>query len=319
LSPLLSLVVPTYSNADGLKKLLTSIASQTVKDIEVVVIDNGATYNVRSALREFASTRVKIVSLAHNSYICFAVNTGVDASSGSLIGVINDDSWLAHDWAEYAVAAFTEYPEIGSLASLIFRSDMTTIDSAGNHLGINGLATKLYWQQPYETAPLAPNRVFGPSNSCAVYRRDDFRRAGGFDDDFIAYLDDIDISFRMQLLGIESHFDPRCKAYHVGNATPKRQARVAFLMERNTVWNMIKNYPYALLRRHHREMSASVLRPLPLTNYHSRSAWALGKQAALVGLPKMIQKRRTIQRSARVPSTRIEALLLEHEVTVSHL
>jgi hypothetical protein len=90
-------------------------------------------------------------------------------------------------------------------------------------------------------------------------------------------------------------------------------------MERNMVWNLVKNMPGALLERHCRRLIVAKSAPAPLHDGESHLGWLLGKSRGIMGINKMIKKRRDIQTRRRASLAHLDALLLSRTVVKCHL
>ncbi|MDQ0845647.1 GT2 family glycosyltransferase [Streptomyces sp. V1I6] len=308
----ISIVVPTSFRTDKVRKSVRSVLAQSMPDLELIVVNNGQPPAIASAtLGDITDPRLRIVTLRRNSFFCAPVNYGVSVSSAPYVATLNDDAWLAGDWAENVLSTFGRNPGAGSVASLIIQAnDTTLIDSAGSHVDLWGRASNLLWGAPLASTPGSASPVFSVSSCCAAYRRASWDAAGGLDEDFTAYLEDVDLGFRMQLIGMTCLFDPGCRAYHYGSGTPTPSAYKAFLIERNHVWNIVKNFPSALLRRRALPILKAQSRPVVLQNGSSLGSFLSGKAAAAVLSRKMLRKRETIQRSRRISVSALEALLM---------
>ncbi len=150
-------------------------------------------------------------------------------AGGAYIAVLNDDAWVDPDWAARIIETFKHDPDVGSVASLVLRPGGQRVDSAGDHLDVTGRASNIGWGQYISEIPLEPVEVFSPAGSCAAYRRDALHLAGAFDEDFVAYLDDIDLGFRLQLLGFKCVFNPACRAQHIGGGNLQDAVQGALL------------------------------------------------------------------------------------------
>ncbi len=137
-------------------------------------------------------------------------------------------------------------------------------------------------------------RVFGACAGAALYRRSFFEKAGMFDEDFFAYLEDVDINFRAMRLGLRCLSVPGAKVYHMGSQTSG--GRLNTFTVSQTTHNMIRvvvhNYPLSILLRqwpvivlHHFGWLA-----LMLFSRHF-SAYLKGIRAALRSFPSMLKKR----------------------------
>ena len=152
-----------------------------------------------------------------------------------------------------------------------------------------------------------------------MYRASALHLAGGFDEDFVAYLDDIDLGFRLQLLGFRCLFEPAARAHHVGGATPKNRTRALHLTERNMVTNILKNFPSAILRRFSGEIVSVHARPAKVHGGSSFLAWATGMLGASAQLGRTLAKRRAVQATRRVSDSYVAALLSSREISECHL
>ncbi len=153
--------------------------------------------------------------------------------------------------------------------------------------------------------------VFSPCAGAAVYRRSAFLEIGDFDEDFFAYLEDIDWGLRAQLAGYSSRYEPRAVAYHMGGATTGQRRRYYnTLQRRNQILIVVKDYPPDALVRH-----------LPKVLLH-QAGWivaaardgALREQLRSIGgalrlLPRMLRKRRAVQRLRRASLADLDAVM----------
>jgi GT2 family glycosyltransferase len=195
---IISVVIPTYSRFDLLVDSIDALLSQTVKGVEIIVVDNTSPKGIKDQVMHRYGSRVQIIRLDRNYFFCGAVNRGSELVHGRYLAVLNDDCRPALDWAERVIETFAEYPEAGSVATLVLRaSEPHLIDSAGDHLDVSGRASNRHWNDHFAFISLSTGPVFSAAGSCAVYRRDLFLEAGRFDEDFVAYLDDIDLGFRL--------------------------------------------------------------------------------------------------------------------------
>ncbi len=93
--------------------------------------------------------------------------------------------------------------------------------------------------------------TFFPNGGAFAVTRDAYHRAGGFDDAFFAYYDDVDLGWRLRLVGLDMRVEDAAIVYHRHGATSRTQpaGQKRFLMERNALWTLLKNYGEATLRR----------------------------------------------------------------------
>ncbi|MFJ8078504.1 glycosyltransferase family 2 protein [Streptomyces sp. NPDC096176] len=308
----ISIVIPSSFRTEMLRRSVRSVLDQSMPDLELVVVNNGRSADVAaSMLGDFSDPRLRMVSLRRNSFFCAPVNYGVSVSTAPYVATLNDDAYLDSHWAEGVVTTFEANPETGSVASLVVQAgDPTLIDSAGSHVDLWGRASNRLWGSPLDALAGGVRPVFSVSSCCAAYRRQAWEAVGGLDEDFTAYLEDVDLGFRMQLLGMTCLLDPSCRAYHYGSSTPTSSSYKAFLIERNHVWNVVKNFPAALLKRHALSIVKANARPVVLQNGSSVRTLLSGKMAAAALCRRMLRKRESIQRSRRISVAALESLLM---------
>ena len=98
----ISVVIPVFNTEKYLKKCIDSIINQTIKDIEVICVNDCSTDNSLEILKNFAKkdTRIKIIDLKENKGVSNARNLGIDSAQGEYIYLIDSDDWLDKDYLE---------------------------------------------------------------------------------------------------------------------------------------------------------------------------------------------------------------------------
>jgi len=93
--PKISVIIPTHNRPELLKKAVGSVLSQTYKDLEVIVVDDGMEKRADSVIKEFNDSRIKHIQHQEEKGGSAARNTGIRASSGEFIAFLDDDDeWL---------------------------------------------------------------------------------------------------------------------------------------------------------------------------------------------------------------------------------
>jgi len=249
---------------------------------------------------------VRVIPLPENKGFSVGVNVGIKASSGRYVAVLNNDLELQAQWLERMVAALESYPEAGFCAGKILcYADRKTIDGAGMALDWRGQAYNLGHGEidvgQFET----PREVPGAGAAAVIYRRSMLDDIGLLDEDFFAYLEDVDLSFRAQLAGYRCRYVPDAVAYHVGSASPFHRPGLGV---RNWLWVLLKNIPLGML---HRFQLIEALGGLFLTAWKEGElrSWFRGWREALGKAPIIWRKRRAIQRQRRVSLSYLAGLL----------
>jgi GT2 family glycosyltransferase len=309
-----SVVIPTWNGRELLDVALRSLAAQSSAPDEIVVVDNGSGDGTVEHLRA-SWPSVTVVALPANVGFAAATNRGVEASSGDVVVLVNNDVELHPEFLAELVRGLEADPSAASAAAKMLRfHERGVIDATGDTLRWSGVALQR-GQGERDTGQYdAPGRVFSACAGAAAYRRAAFDEVGLFDEDFFAYLEDVDWGFRAQLLGRGCVYVPTAIAYHVGSASTRREGKpdpfFYGLPRRNDVWLVLKNYPGGALLRY---------APLVLVNQlglvyvavrdgmaraHLSALWAAAR-----GLPRVLAQRRAIQRARRAGRHELEPLI----------
>lgn len=106
MSAKISVITPIYKTEAFLDKCLPSLTAQTLPDVELIWIDNGASDECRRLIEKYKTSAVKVVSLPENIGYMRALNKGLDAATGEYIGFCDSDDWVDADYFEklYATA-----------------------------------------------------------------------------------------------------------------------------------------------------------------------------------------------------------------------
>ena len=291
---------------------LGSLQKQVFRDFETIVVDNGsADGSVGLVEEEFPEVRT--VALGKNLGFAAAANAGIRASRAGLVALLNNDTEQDPGWLDALVRAADSHPEAGFFASkLVGFYDRRVLDGAGDALRRSGLPYRLGNGEKDRGQYDAPALVFGACAAAALYRRTMLEDVGLFDEDFFAYCEDADLSFRAQLAGYRCRYVPEAVVYHVGNASTggRRSETATRLGTRNSLSLLTKNLPGPLILRMVPFIVAGQLaRLLSMAASSSLQAHLAGLAEAIRFLPRMLRKRRGIQERRRVQVYYVRNLL----------
>lgn len=131
MQPLVSVIIPTYNRASFLEKSVQSVVSQTIKDIEIIVINNYSTDNTLDIIRSFNDNRIKIINFKNGGVIAKSRNQGMMHATGKYIAFLDDDDLWCTDKLELQIKYLESHPEFG----LVY-SNAVIIDEKGNRKGL---------------------------------------------------------------------------------------------------------------------------------------------------------------------------------------
>jgi GT2 family glycosyltransferase len=246
-APEITVVVVNYNSGDYLKGCLASLARQTFTNFETIVIDNASTDGSLERITH-APGRLTVLKQSENLGFARGNNVGAASGQGRWLALLNPDAEAEPGWLAAMLRAVEARASHRLVACLQLNlADPSKLDGAGD----NYLAYGFAWRGGFgHVAGKAPGagECFGPCGAAALYPRALFLEAGGFDERYFCYHEDVDIAFRLRLMGERCQFAPDARVLHAGSAITGRTSRFAvFHGVRNGVWTYIKNMPGGLL------------------------------------------------------------------------
>jgi len=242
-----SIVIVNWNGKPLLSDCLSSLCSQTYPDYEIILTDNGSTDGSAEWVADHFP-QVRLIRNATNLGFAAANNQAIRVTESPYVVTLNNDTEAAETWLAELVAAVESDATVGMVASqMLLAHAPGMIDSAGIEVDWTGTA----WQR--RRGELAdedgdPEEVFGPCAGAALYRRAMLDEIGLFDEDFFAYYEDVDLAWRARNAGWRCLYAPRARVYHAHSATGGQNlTHKRYLIGRNKVWTLIKNYPAARL------------------------------------------------------------------------
>ncbi|HST04286.1 MAG TPA: glycosyltransferase family 2 protein, partial [Chloroflexia bacterium] len=338
--PSISVVIPTYNNLSLLLECLESVQNLDYPRalLEVLVVDNASSDRTPEVIAD-RFPHVRLVRLESNTGFAPACDRGALEAKGEYVAFLNNDAVVAPDWLTALVAAL----KAGEEGTVCAASRILSRD--GNETEYSGAASNLFgagrpesvWGWPdLPTPPAAGTPVLFASGGAMLIHRDTFLEVGGFDPEYFAYFEDVDLGWRLWVLGYRVVYAPDAVVRHLGGATGKRTGmhRRYTLWESNSLATIIKNYEggnmerilsAALLLEYKRALLAAgdaidpadyLLTSSPDTNASNIERLSKVSVAHLAGvarlnalIPHLIQERTRIQANRRRSDAEILPLL----------
>lgn len=306
-----SVVIPNYNGVKLLQPCLDSLLAQSRPVDEIIVVDDASSDGSAEFVRQHYPA-VNVTTRSYNGGFCASANDGLRQGSGDLVALLNNDTEVDPGWIANTLAFMDANPTVGFCASkMLFFSRRDRINSAGLFLRNDGVGRDIGYGQPDGPEFARPCIVFGASGGAAVFRRAMLDDVGLFDEDLVAYAEDLDLSFRAQLRGWQCMYVPTAIVYHRGGATYQTDSPAkVYFSSRNMLVVLLKNMPGSLLRRYWPVMLAAQVYQV-LYYIGRRRGWPAirGKWAALRAMGETLAKRRAIQAGRRVSDALVAAAL----------
>ena len=240
----IAVVIVNWNAGHYLRKCLQSLKTQTLKPARVLIVDNASIDDSMTDLEE-EFENYEIIRLETNKGFAFANNLAVKkVDDCNWIAFLNPDAFAHPEWLEKLIHATEKFPEYKSFGSHMLKHGSDKIDGTGDIYHVCGSA----WRRDYDARSLKVDRevgeIFSPCAAASFIRKDIFLGVGGFDENFFAYFEDVDLGFRLQLKGYGSLYVPNAVVEHVGSATTSRYSDFAiYHSQRNLVWSYVRNMP----------------------------------------------------------------------------
>jgi GT2 family glycosyltransferase len=318
-------IVPTLAADSALDDCVRSLAAQTLRDFELIVVDNSGVGKASSLEGVKASARI----IANPANVGFgaAVNQGIRESKAPFIATLNDDAIAHPGWLERMLAAAEARYEIGMCAPQVRLHGQPRLDSAGMLIARDGSSKQRGHGVPVDQFNRASQCLL-PSGSAALYRRDMLDEIGLFDETYFLYCEDTDIGLRARWKLWECVYVPDAVVEHryshsAGSASPLK----AYYVERNRIFTVVKNFPAPQLlavpfwsavrygwhsaymlqgRGKASEFAGAAALPVVLVR-----AWL----SAAAALPRLWRERRRIRHSARATPRQFARMLASFRIS----
>ncbi len=331
-APLFSVIILNWNGRHLLEECISSIRSQTFRDFETIVVDNGSTDGSVGWLRDRCGDSVSTVALPSNLGFAGGNNAGIRVAGGRYVILLNNDTDVDPGWLAALADAVRRHPGAGMFTPKIlnyYRRD--EIDNTGHLIYPDGLARGRDRLEKDDGRFDEEGETLWPSGCAGVYKKEMLDEIGLLDESFFAYGEDVDLGLRARWAGWTCFYVPTAVVYHKYSITTGAYSpQKAFLVERNRIWILFKNFPA-------REILLSPFRTGYRYAYHLTGALsgrgAAGKFAdeqsigrlflatlraeiaALAGAPRMLRSRRAGSVLHRITPGEFRSLLARFSLT----
>ncbi|MDZ7799151.1 MAG: glycosyltransferase family 2 protein [Patescibacteria group bacterium] len=255
-----AIIIVNWNGKRFLKNCLNSVFNQTYKDFDVYFVDNGSVDGSSNYVKK-NFPKVKIIKLDKNYGFAKGNNEGIKEAfkdkKVEYIVCLNNDTIVDKNWLKELVRTAEKSEKIGAVSSKAYFKDGKNIQNAGlifsKALQINKLGgiSLGYGKTDDEIPKLSHDcEIFCPGGVAPLYKREVLeylykRDREIFDEDFFAYVEDLDLGIRIKNLGYTSYLSSKARLIHLhsqtgGVASPFK----AYYGERNKILTAIKNLPF---------------------------------------------------------------------------
>lgn len=249
--PNFSIVIPNYNGAIFIEPCLLALKkaiSNCPKSIfEVILVDNGSTDKSPQIFKKYFSKNSTLLSLNSNQGFAAAVNSGIRASKHDYVCILNNDLNLDPNWFFIISRGIKDHPNYSTFCGTVLSYDGSKIESQGFKFSMSGRCENINNGNTFSTKVLEHQSsnvpIWGSSAAVVVYQKSAIIKVGLFDESFFAYIEDVDLAFRLSKNNYQSLLIPTAISYHLGGSTSNSMGTLRqYYTLRNWIKLIIKNY-----------------------------------------------------------------------------
>jgi hypothetical protein len=210
--------------------------------LEIVIVENGSGDDSLTRLKQLGDD-VTLVESSENLGFTGGCNLGVSKSMGEYVAFLNNDAKPHADWIKEAINTFATGSDIGAVASKVLDWDGVNIDFVDAAVTWYGMGYKPHAGEKDRGGWDDEKDVLFGTGAAMFIKAAIFEELGGFDDNFFMFYDDVDLGWRLNLLGYRFRFQPKSLAFHKHHASMNKfgNFREEYLLERNALYSLYKN------------------------------------------------------------------------------
>lgn len=327
--PLASVNLIVRNGEKYIRGCLQAVKNQSYSNLEVIIFDNDSSDQTKLIIKkEFP--QFQLIENSKNYYVGGSINKCVESDKGKYILALCVDVILEKDFIKNAVQRMELDERIGALQSktLIYDFDNQKLTDIIDTAGFEIFRSRRIVNRGHGAKDIGqfkkPETIFSYEGACGFFRKTAMEEAkiDGqiFDEDFIWYADDVDLGWRLMLLGWKNFYDPSVIAWHDRSTTQRLSSGYQdFIESRKRLpkekkrWDYI-NQRFTILKN---DTGSQFLRDFPFFIFREAKLWfyfLLFERYTLSGLirfikllPKMSAKRKIIMTKKKITNKEIKS------------
>ncbi len=329
-NPLVSVNLLVYNGKEYLKNCIDSVLNQSYKNIEFLIIDNNSNDGSIEFIRD-NYPNIKTIEMGANLGFAKGHNLGIEKSSGKYILCLNQDIILDNDFIKNAMDILEKEKYAAA-----FQGKLLKLKKEGNNFKktdiIDSIGLEIYknrrivskGQGEKDKNQYMSGAVWGADGAAPIYRRDALEKAKirneYFDEDFFMYKEDVDLAWRLRLLGYSAYFGSYSLAWHARSAGESASRKyLKILKERRKIAKLPKYYSWKnqRLMQIKNEVLSVFLKHLPYILIKELLSFVYilffeqylikSMTRFLLELPRAFEKRKIIQKNIKVSKKEVDS------------
>lgn len=293
-----SVIIVNWHSEALLADTLSALSRQTRLPDKVFLVDNGSDGPL--PVDQYTVAPIHVLKMPGNLGFAAGNNRALSQCRSEWVALLNPDAIPEPDWLARLLGAAARHPDAAAFGCRqLMAEDSSRLDGLGDAYHVSGAAWRVgYRQVDRPGASSEAVDIFSACAAAALYRRHALLDAGGFDETYFCYFEDVDLGFRLRLLGYRCMLVPDSVVHHVGSATTGGQQSdfAVYHGHRNLVWTYVKDMPgiyfWLFLPQH---LLFNLVSMLYFCTRGQAGPICRSKWHALLGLPAAFRKRHAIQ------------------------
>lgn len=310
-----SVVIATRNTASFLKECVKSLLRERGENFEIIVVDDASTDNTKLLVTPYLDREnVFYYTLKMHKGAAYARNFGASKSTGVYLFFVDADTVVSPGWSTGIVQFFDKNKRAGAGQVKLIRKNTNRFDSAGELISHLGFLVERAGYSIDRGQFDKEEYIFSGKSAGMVVRSELFRKIRGFDEDYVIFLEDTDLCWRVWLAGYRVYFFPSVVVHHAyGTKEKDMQYYVDNKVVRrgcaNVIATLIKNLSMyrliILLPIHVAVRIVLSVGFLAQGNLYRSSELLLGLVDAFCKLPTTIKKRQVVQGSRKLSDSEL--------------
>jgi len=210
-TPLVSIIIVNYNGRPFLDDCLSSLKKIDYTNIEIILVDNFSTdTSLDFVKKEYPN--IICIELDKNYGFAKPNNLGTKVAKGKYFLFLNNDTIVEPNFVSELIKIATKDQTIGILQSLLLKSN-GEIDSSGDFIDEIGIVYNS------KTQVTEIRQISSARGASMMIQKDIFKKCGGFDEKFFVSFEDVDLGWRVWILGYKVVLVPTSIVYHIGGKT----------------------------------------------------------------------------------------------------
>lgn len=309
--PMVSVIITNYNGEIHLQECLNSLMDIKYSNYEIILLDNASTDNsIELARRVYPE--IRIIPLNKNYGFAEGTNKGAREARGEFIVFLNNDTKVHEKWLIELINAATLYGEDNIYSSkVLFYDSPHEINTIGGIITPMGSGLDINFGKPDLDEYNKMQFIGSPSGCSMLLKKSLFKKMGGFDKDYFAYLEDVDFGWRCWLDGHKTYYVPTSIVYHKYGATGGKMDSPfrVFHVQKNRLSNILKNFSMGnIVSGLIISIGFDIIRIFSFFlrgNFELISAVFKGNYYFIKNIHKTLEKRKFIQKNRKISDSKM--------------